>query len=56
MKQNRKERLGALLLAVLFLAQAILGILPARRVMADASVIERWDENTVMDYGYRFNV
>ena len=56
MKQNRKERLEALLLAVLFLAQAILGILPARRVMADASVIERWDENTVMDYGYRFNV
>lgn len=56
MKQNRKERLGALLFAVLFLAQAILGILPARRVMADASVIERWDENTVMDYGYRFNV
>lgn len=56
MKQNKKERLGALLLAVLFLAQAILGILPARRVMADASVIERWDENTVMDYGYRFNV
>ena len=45
-----------MLLAVLFLAQAILGILPARRVMADASVIERWDENTVMDYGYRFNV
>lgn len=56
MKQNRKERLEALLLAVLFFALAILGILPARRVMADASVIERWDENTVMDYGYRFNV
>lgn len=56
MKQNRKERLEAFLLAVLFFMQAIWGILPVSKVQADASVIERWDENTVMDYGHRFNV
>lgn len=56
MKQNRRGRLEAGLLAVLFLLQAIFCLLPARRVQADASVIELWDENVVTEYGYRFNV
>ncbi|MDO4339887.1 MAG: isopeptide-forming domain-containing fimbrial protein [Eubacteriales bacterium] len=55
-KKRITERLGAFLLAVLFLAQGILGLLPAREASAAVTSIEQWDENKLVDYQYRFNV
>ena len=59
MKRNLKlkERLGALLLAVLFILQAILGLLPVCVTRAAVPLsIETWDNNKTVDYGYRFNM
>ena len=58
MKRNLKwkERLGALLLAVLFVMQAILSFLPMDMVQAAAKGIEIWQTDQTVDYGYRFNM
>lgn len=59
MKHNLKlkERLGALLLAVLFVVQAVIGLLPVRTTQAAAPLpIEIWDSDRTVDYGYRFNM
>lgn len=59
MRHNLKlrERLGALLLAVLFVLQAVIGLLPARITQAAVSAsIETWDSDKTVDYGYRFNM
>ena len=58
MKHNLKlkERLGALLLALLFILQAVLGLLPVYTAQAAALSIETWDEDKNVDYGYRFNM
>ena len=55
-KLNMKERLEAFVLAVLLLVQAVLGFFPVQTVQAAVNAIEVWDENEIMDYGYRFNV
>lgn len=56
LKMKMVRRLGAVLLAVLFLVQTVLGLLPVRTVNAAVNSIDVWDESEVMDYGYRFNV
>ncbi|MDO4277158.1 MAG: isopeptide-forming domain-containing fimbrial protein, partial [Eubacteriales bacterium] len=55
-KKNRRGRLGAWLLAVLFLLQAVLGPIPPKSVQASVTAIEEWDENDLVEYGYRFNM
>ena len=58
MKHNfkLKERLGALLLAMLFILQAILGLVPVCVTQAAPLTVETWDSDKVVDYGYRFNM
>lgn len=58
MKHNLKwkERLGALLMALLFILQAVLGLLPVHTTQAASMSIETWDEDKKVDYGYRFNM
>lgn len=58
MKHNfkLKERLGALLLAMLFVLQAILGLVPVCITQAAPLTVETWDSDKVVDYGYRFNM
>ena len=58
MKHNfkLKERLGALLLAMLFVLQAILGLVPVCETQAAPLTVETWDSDKVVDYGYRFNM
>ena len=58
MKHNFKvkERLGALLLAMLFILQAILGLVPVCVTQAAPLTVETWDSDKVVDYGYRFNM
>lgn len=51
-----KERLGALLLAVLFAMQAILGLLPVDTVQAAVKSIEVWKTDQMLEYEYRFNM
>lgn len=50
------KKLGAWLLAVLFVVQAVLGVLPSKPAQAAVTAIEEWDENNLVDYQYRFNV
>lgn len=58
MKKNRKrkERLGALCLALLFVLQAVLGLLPAAVAEAAVDSIEVWQSDQMIDYGHRFNM
>lgn len=58
MKHNfkLKERLGALLLAMLFILQAILGLVPVCVTQAAPLTVETWDSDKVVEYGYRFNM
>ena len=58
MKHNLKmrERLGALLLALLFIVQAVLGLLPACVTQAASLSIETWDNDKTVDYSYRFDM
>ena len=58
MKHNfkLKERLGALLLAMLFILQAILGLVPVCVTQAAPLTVETWDSDKVVDYGSRFNM
>ena len=58
MKHNLKmrERLGALLLALLFIVQAVLGLLPACVTQAASLSIETWDNDKMVDYSYRFDM
>ena len=58
MKHNfkLKERLGALLLAMLFILQAILGLVPVCVTQAAPLTVETWDSDKVVDYGFRFNM
>ena len=58
MKRNLKlkERLEALLFAVLFAMQAILGLLPSDTVQAAVTAIEIWKADQMVDYEYRFNM
>lgn len=56
LKTKMACKLGAVLLVVLFLVQTVLGLFPVRTVKAAVNSIDVWDENEVMDYGYRFNV
>ena len=53
MKHNfkLKERLGALLLAMLFILQAILGLVPVCVTQAAPLTVETWDSDKVVDYG-----
>ena len=51
-----KERLGALLLAVLFAMQAILGLLPVDTVQAAVKSIEVWKTDQMLEYEYSFNM
>ena len=55
MKHNfkLKERLGALLLAMLFILQAILGLVPVCVTQAAPLTVETWDSDKVVEYGYR---
>lgn len=55
-KQKIVKKLGAFLLAALFLMQAILNLLPPLQAHAAVTSIEEWDENLLMDYKYRFNI
>lgn len=58
MKKNRnlKERLGAFCLALLFVLQAVLGLLPVSVVEAAVDSIEIWQSDQMIDYGHRFNM
>lgn len=58
MKKNRKrkERLGALCLALLFVLQTVLGLLPATVAEAAVDSIEIWQSDQMIDYGHRFNM
>ena len=51
MKHNfkLKERLGALLLAMLFILQAILGLVPVCVTQAAPLTVETWDSDKVVD-------
>lgn len=51
-----KERLEALLLAVLLVMQTILGLLPADMVQAAVKAIEIWQADQMVDYEYRFDM
>ena len=53
MKHNfkLKERLGVLLLAMLFILQAILGLVPVCITQAAPLTVETWDSDKVVDYG-----
>lgn len=55
-KNKLSQRLGAWLLAVVFLVQAVIAPLPPKPVQAAVTAIEEWDENDLVDYKYRFNV
>lgn len=55
MKHNfkLKERLGALLLAMLFILQAILGLVPVCITQGGTVNRRNMDSDKVVDYGYR---
>ena len=61
MKKNLKlkERLGAFFLALLFVLQAVLSLLPVASgsvVHAAVNSIGTWKDEEMIDYDYRFNM